>query len=92
MTAALVLFDDTDDLVRAAPPPGVPGELDGAVTLEAAPEPGLCPADSEQLLLQLDFRQQPVFELGEGRLYFFIAPDDLAAGRLDRARLVPQQT
>lgn len=28
---------------------------------------------------------------GEGRLYFFIATDDLAAGRLDRARLGDQQ-
>ena len=138
MTAALVLFDDTDDLVRPAPPRGAPPELDGAVTLEAAPELGLCPAASEpvlrlglsqeeywaydelvdphdeprhrmlghpdvvqddprrdpqeQLLLQLDFSQQPVFELGEGRLYFFFAAADLAAGRLDRARLVYQQT
>lgn len=39
----------------------------------------------EQLLLRLDLSQQPVFDIGEGRLYFFIATDDLAAGRLDRA-------
>lgn len=48
--------------------------------------------DHELLLLQLDFAEQTVFELGEGRMYWFIAASDLAQGRLDRARVVFQQT
>lgn len=49
-------------------------------------------APHEQLLLQLDLGQQPVFEVGERRLYWLIAPDDLARGKLDRARVIYQQT
>ncbi len=46
----------------------------------------------EVLLLQVDFAEETVFELGEGRMFWFVAASDLAEGKLDRTRVVFQQT
>lgn len=47
MASAKVLFADTRDLARPAPPRGAPPELDGAVTLQPESELTLCPVESE---------------------------------------------
>ncbi len=44
------------------------------------------------LLLQVDLIDDALSEYGEGRMYWFIARDDLAEGRFDRARGEFQQT
>lgn len=44
------------------------------------------------LLLQVDLIDDALNEYGEGRMYWFIARDDLAAGRFDRVRGEFQQT
>jgi uncharacterized protein YwqG len=44
------------------------------------------------LLLQVDLIDDALTESGEGRMYWFIAEDDLAEGRFDRARGEFQQT
>lgn len=45
-----------------------------------------------ELLLQLDLAEETVFEAGEGRMYWLVSGEDLAAVRLDDALLVFQQT
>lgn len=49
-------------------------------------------SDDELLLLQLDLGDPTVFKHGEGRVYWFVAASDLAQGKLDRTRVVFQQT
>ncbi len=46
----------------------------------------------DMLLLQVDLSDDALDEYGEGRMYWFIARDDLAEGRFDRARGEFQQT
>ena len=57
MAAASVLQADTGELARPVPPRGAAPKLDGAVTLEPAPELALCPVGSE-LVLRLGLSQE----------------------------------